>query len=51
MGSTGYGKEGTKGKFDVHLHFGMYYKDDKNEVGINPYFLLKMLKFNKLCYK
>ncbi len=53
MGSTGYGEEGTKGKFDVHLHFGMYYKDSKsgNDVGLNPYFLLKMLNFNKLYYK
>jgi murein DD-endopeptidase MepM/ murein hydrolase activator NlpD len=53
MGSTGYGKEGTKGKFDVHLHFGMYYKDSKSgkDVGLNPYFLLKLLNSNKLYYK
>ena len=24
MGDTGYGPEGTRGKFPVHLHFGIY---------------------------
>ena len=24
MGDTGYGEEGTRGQFDVHLHFGIY---------------------------
>ena len=29
MGNTGYSKvEGTKGKFDVHLHFGIYVTDE-----------------------
>lgn len=43
MGNTGYGKEGTKGKFDVHLHFGLYYNKGKKEIAINSYFLLKEL--------
>ena len=25
MGDSGYGKEGTVGKFPVHLHFGIYF--------------------------
>ena len=51
MGNTGYGKEGTKDKFDVHLHLGIYYKNKDNmEVSINPYYLLKRLKNNKLVY-
>jgi len=32
-GSTGYGPEGTEGKFVSHLHFGLYYKDK----AFNPY--------------
>ena len=28
VGDTGYGKEGTTGKFPPHLHFGMYEQDD-----------------------
>ncbi len=52
MGDTGYGKEGTKGKFPVHLHLGMYYKDDKGkDRALNPYFLLKFLENYKLSYK
>jgi hypothetical protein len=52
MGDTGYGKEGTKGKFPVHLHLGMYYKDDKGkDRALNPYFLLKFLENYKLYYQ
>lgn len=51
MGNTGYGVEGTKGKFDVHLHFGMYFNEKSKEIGVNPYFLLKFLAINKLYYK
>lgn len=51
MGNTGYGPEGTKGKFDVHLHFGMYFSEKGEEISINPYFLLKFLDINKLYYK
>lgn len=37
MGNTGYGKEGTKGKFAVHLHFGIYYMEGDREKSLNPY--------------
>ena len=48
MGSTGYSKvEGTKNKFPVHLHFGIYAKT-KNyyELSYNPYCILKYLENN-----
>ena len=41
MGDSGYGKEGTVGKFDVHLHFGIYIKMGKKEVSVNPYEILR----------
>lgn len=42
MGDTGYGKEeGTKGKFDVHLHMGIYCDYNDEEVSFNPYYVLK----------
>ena len=44
MGNTGYGAEGTTGKFPVHLHFGIYIKDGESEKSINPFYLLKMLE-------
>lgn len=39
MGDTGYSEiPGTYGKFDVHLHFGIYFNDEKgHEYAINPY--------------
>lgn len=37
VGSTGYGKEGTSGKFPPHLHFGFYKFDGKREWSFNPY--------------
>ena len=43
MGDTGYGKEGTHGKFPVHLHFGIYYNENGEERSLNPYYLLKYL--------
>ena len=50
MGNTGYSKvEGTKDKFDVHLHFGMYLNEESQEISINPYFILKYLE-NKILY-
>ena len=44
MGNTGEGEEGTSGKFDTHLHFGIYFKDEAgNEKSVNPYpFLLEI---------
>ncbi|MFT3983795.1 MAG: M23 family metallopeptidase [Lachnospiraceae bacterium] len=51
MGDSGYGEEGTIGKFDVHLHIGIYIKTEKNdEVSINPYYVLQYLEKKKLNY-
>ncbi|RKI43753.1 M23 family metallopeptidase [bacterium D16-51] len=44
MGNTGYGKEGTKGKFAVHLHFGIYRQVKGKEKSLNPYYLLEYVK-------
>lgn len=41
MGDTGYGAEGTRGKFAVHLHFGIYYTEDGQEKSLNPFYLLR----------
>ena len=43
MGDTGYGPEGTKGRFDVHLHFGIYVKDG-GEKSVNPNNILKYIE-------
>lgn len=50
MGDSGYGKEGTVGKFPVHLHVGIYLKKGGKEVSINPYWILKYLENHKLKY-
>lgn len=44
MGNTGYGVEGTMGKFPVHLHFGIYTDKDGEEKSRNPYPLLQYLE-------
>lgn len=44
VGNSGYGPEGTKGKFDVHLHFGLYLDIEGKETSINPYELLRYLQ-------
>lgn len=45
MGSTGYGPEGTDGKFPVHLHFGIYISTSRQEeMSVNPYPVLLLLK-------
>lgn len=44
MGDTGYGKEGTHGKFAVHLHFGIYREKEGKECSLNPYDVLLKLK-------
>lgn len=41
MGDSGYGKEGTIGKFAVHLHFGIYINIGKKEISVNPYEVLR----------
>lgn len=48
MGDTGYGKEGTKGRFPVHLHIGIYVYPDGKEVSINPYWVLRYLENYRL---
>ncbi len=49
MGDTGYGKkEGTTGKFAVHLHMGIYCDCNGEEVSFNPYYVLKSVdRFRK----
>lgn len=37
MGDSGYGTEGTRGMFPVHLHFGMYIDAIPGELSVNPY--------------
>lgn len=50
MGDTGYGTaEGTTGKFDVHLHFGIYIDENGCEISLNPYWFLKYIE-NKVLY-
>lgn len=44
MGDSGYGAEGTTGKFDVHLHLGIYVKGALGEISVNPYYLLRLLE-------
>lgn len=44
VGNSGYGEEGTKGKFDVHLHFGMYIDIAGEETSVNPYEILRYLE-------
>lgn len=48
MGDSGYGEEGTVGKFAVHLHFGIYLTLDGKEVSINPYSVLRSLEGHKV---
>ncbi len=44
MGDSGYGSEGTVGKFDVHLHVGIYVNTQSGEMSVNPYYILKILE-------
>jgi peptidoglycan LD-endopeptidase LytH len=37
VGNTGYGPEGTEGKFDPHLHFGIYKTDQATWYTIDPF--------------
>ncbi len=48
MGDTGYGSEGTVGKFPVHLHLGIYIYQDEKEISVNPYWILRYLEEHKL---
>lgn len=45
MGDTGYGEEGTRGKFAVHLHLGIYIRtEQQEELSVNPYWILRSLR-------
>lgn len=48
MGDSGYGEEGTRGQFPVHLHFGIYAGD--GEEGQNPFWILKRLKNKQIAF-
>lgn len=48
MGDSGYGAEGTKGEFPVHLHFGIY--TGTMEKGQNPFWILKRLKDKRIAF-
>lgn len=50
MGDSGYGPEGTTGKFLVHLHVGIYRYQEGKEISFNPYYILKSLEKKKLRY-
>lgn len=50
MGDSGYGREGTTGKFPVHLHVGIYLFEEGREISVNPYYVLKDLEPRKLKY-
>lgn len=50
MGDSGYGEEGTVGKFEVHLHFGIYLQIQGREVSVNPYQILRYLESNKVGF-
>ncbi len=45
MGNSGYGKEGTTGKFPVHLHLGIYIRTTNyEELSVNPYWILRYVQ-------
>lgn len=45
MGDTGYGEEGTRGRFPVHLHLGIYISTAHvEEMSVNPYPILLLLE-------
>lgn len=47
VGSSGYGKPGTSGKFPPHLHYGMYRDMGQDEWAFDPYPYLKMWERQK----
>ena len=45
LGDTGYGEEGTRGKFPPHLHLGIYIAEkEREEYPLNPYPVLQFLQ-------
>lgn len=52
MGDTGYGEEGSRGKFPAHLHFGCYIQTDgKEELSVNSYPVLQVLESRKRQFR
>lgn len=51
MGDSGYGKEGTKGQFDVHLHLGIYVNENEQEMSVNPYYILRLMEKKRTSWK
>ncbi len=52
VGSSGYGKKGTSGKFAPHLHYGMYKYNGRTEWAYDPFPLLqKWEREEKIRYK
>lgn len=52
MGNTGYGEEGTTGKFPVHLHLGIYiFPSGQKELSVNPYWILNSVKKKTRNYR
>lgn len=49
VGSSGYGKPGTSGKFPPHLHYGMYYDTGFDDWAFDPYPYLK--QWERKSYK
>lgn len=48
MGDTGYGEEGSRGKFPAHLHFGCYIRTAHGEeISVNSYPILQILEDQK----
>ncbi|PDO11493.1 MAG: peptidase M23 [Candidatus Reconcilbacillus cellulovorans] len=47
VGSSGYGKPGTQGKFPPHLHFGLYRDAGTREWSFDPYPLLKKWEYEE----
>jgi peptidoglycan LD-endopeptidase LytH len=41
VGSSGYGPPGTSGKFEPHLHYGIYKFNGRNTYSYDPYSLLR----------
>ena len=51
MGNTGYGEEGTRGKFPVHLHLGIYITTSGNpELSVNPYWILRTMEEQRIVF-
>jgi hypothetical protein len=47
VGSSGYGKPGTSGKFPPHLHYGIYKDNGRTEWSFDPYPLLRRIEIEE----